>query len=64
MNATQVSPTPFGNQLQADKASQELAQNSIDNAVTTAEEESRLAAWEAVALAKEVKLLAAQEARD
>lgn len=51
-------------QLQADKASQELAQNSIDNAVATAEEESRLAAREAVALAKEVKLLAAQEARD
>ncbi len=51
-------------QLQADKASQELAQNSIDNAVATAEEDSRLAAREAVALAKEVKLLAAQEPRD
>ena len=51
-------------QLQADKASQELAQNSIDNAVATAEEENRLAAREAVALAKEVKLLAAQEPRD
>ncbi len=51
-------------QLQADKASQELAQNSIDNAVATAKEENRLAAREAVALAKEVKLLAAQKARD
>ncbi|KAL2044224.1 hypothetical protein N7G274_002929 [Stereocaulon virgatum] len=51
-------------QLQADKASQELAQNSIDNAVTNAEEESRLAARESVAIAKEVKLLAAQKARD
>jgi len=51
-------------QLQADKVLQELAQNSIDNAVATAEEESRLVAPEAVALAKGVKLLAVQEARD
>ncbi|KAL8855409.1 MAG: hypothetical protein Q9178_007947 [Gyalolechia marmorata] len=35
-----------------------------DNTVATAGEESRLAAREAVALAKEVKLLATQEARD
>jgi len=44
--------------LQADKVLQELAQNSIDSTVATAEDESRLAAREAVALAKEVKLLA------
>jgi len=51
-------------QLQADKASQELAQSSIDNAVAVAEEENRLAAAKAAALAKEVELLAARKARD
>ena len=51
-------------QLQADKALQELAQHSIDNALSTAEEENRLAAQEAVALATEVEFLAAQKARD
>ena len=51
-------------ELQADKASQELAQNSIDSAVATAEEENRLAAREAVDLANEVKNLDARKARD
>lgn len=51
-------------QLQADKVLQELAQNSINNAVFAAEEESRLAAQDAVARANEVKLLAAQKTRD
>ena len=50
-------------QLQADKASQELAQSSVDNAVAVAGEEN-LAAAKAVALAKEVVLLAARKARD
>ena len=51
-------------QLQADKASQEIGQKFTDNAVATAEEENRLAAREAVVLANELIKLAAQRARD
>lgn len=51
-------------QLQADKAAYELAQNSIENAVATAEEENRLATREAVVSANELKDLAARKARD
>ena len=51
-------------QLQAEKAYQELAQGLIDNSVVAAEEETRLAAEEAVVLAKEVEFLAARKAGD
>lgn len=51
------------NQLQADKAAEELARTRTANAVAAAEEATRVAAAEAAALAQEVARLAAEKAQ-
>lgn len=51
-------------QLQADKACHEQAQNSIENTIATAEAQNHLAAQETAALAQELKIPALQNARD